>query len=65
MLEASYGHKIYYKTYGNPSATPIVFIHGGPGGKCLSIHKTFFDFDSWFVIFSYIAVYTMYYTVFK
>ena len=51
MLEASAGHKIYYKTFGNPGATPIVFIHGGPGGKCLPIHKTFFDFDSWFIIF--------------
>ena len=51
MLDVSFGHKIFYRTYGNPKGIPIVFIHGGPGGRSLPSHEVFFDPEKWFVIF--------------
>lgn len=30
------GGNIWYKIIGNPEKTPIIFIHGGPGGTCCS-----------------------------
>ena len=26
------GHRIYYETHGDPSAPPLIVLHGGPGG---------------------------------
>jgi proline iminopeptidase len=31
-LPVSNGHEIYYEETGNPVGTPVVFVHGGPGG---------------------------------
>ena len=51
MLEVSHGHKINFQTLGNPEGIPLVFLHGGPGGRYLENHKAFFDLNDWFVIF--------------
>ncbi len=37
------GHKIYWEDWGNPKATPIFLMHGGPGGGFEERHKTMFD----------------------
>lgn len=43
-------HRLYIEEWGSPQGTPIVFLHGGPGGaiskKCLD----FFDLDRQHVI---------------
>ncbi len=31
MLDGGDGHRIYWETSGNPSGTPVVVLHGGPG----------------------------------
>jgi len=45
------GHKIYWEDWGNLSATPILYFHGGPGGGCEEDDKLFFDPKKHRVIF--------------
>lgn len=33
-LDAGDGHRLYYEECGNPSGTPAVVLHGGPGSGC-------------------------------
>ncbi|VVB80780.1 2-succinyl-6-hydroxy-2,4-cyclohexadiene-1-carboxylate synthase [uncultured archaeon] len=28
------GHELFYALYGNPKGSPVLFVHGGPGGGC-------------------------------
>lgn len=43
-LEVGDGHSIYIQDWGNKKAkTPIIFLHGGPGGNCHDKHKLQFD----------------------
>jgi len=35
-----FGQGIYVKTFGNTSATPIIFLHGGPGYNCSGFEIT-------------------------
>jgi proline iminopeptidase len=32
MLEVGAGHRLYWETVGRPDGTPVVWLHGGPGG---------------------------------
>lgn len=34
---------MYWEECGNPSGTPVVFLHGGPGAGCSVEHRRFFD----------------------
>jgi proline iminopeptidase len=44
MLTVGDGHELYVQDWGNPQAkTPILFLHGGPGGGCSDSHKGYFD----------------------
>ena len=36
-------HQIYYEECGNPSGSPVVFLHGGPGSGCNPTQRRFFD----------------------
>lgn len=36
-------HTLYYELSGNPEGTPVVFLHGGPGGGTVPDHRRFFD----------------------
>jgi pimeloyl-ACP methyl ester carboxylesterase len=36
-------HTLYWEECGNPSGTPVVFLHGGPGAGCSPEHRRFFD----------------------
>jgi proline iminopeptidase len=36
-------HTIYYEVCGHPAGTPVVFLHGGPGGGIAPDHRRFFD----------------------
>ena len=43
MLAVSPIHTIYYEQSGNPDGTPVVFLHGGPGGGTVPDYRRFFD----------------------
>lgn len=52
MLEVGHGHTLYIQDWGNKKAkTPIIFLHGGPGGQCKDKHKLPFDPETQRVIF--------------
>lgn len=42
-LKVSDLHEIYFEQVGNPTGTPVVFLHGGPGGGIHPDHRRFFD----------------------
>src|SRR5919202_933476 len=43
MLPVPPVHTIYYEQSGNPRGTPVVFLHGGPGGGTVPDYRRFFD----------------------
>ncbi|MDQ3907776.1 MAG: prolyl aminopeptidase [Acidobacteriota bacterium] len=43
MLPVSDVHTLYYEQSGNPKGTPVVFLHGGPGGGTVPEYRCFFD----------------------
>lgn len=49
-LQVSPLHRIYYEQAGNPSGTPALFLHGGPGGGLEPIHRQFFDPEHYRII---------------
>ncbi|KAJ5281190.1 Proline iminopeptidase [Penicillium angulare] len=36
-------HHLYYEQYGNPDGKPVIFLHGGPGGKTSKNNTTYFN----------------------
>jgi len=42
FLKVSDIHELYYEQCGNPEGTPVVFLHGGPGGVD-PLYRRFFD----------------------
>jgi proline iminopeptidase len=42
-LAVSPVHTLHYEVCGSPAGTPVVFLHGGPGGGTSSDHRRFFD----------------------
>lgn len=44
-LDVGNGHCLYYEQIGNPSGTPVVFLHGGPGSGCTPGHRQYFNPD--------------------
>jgi proline iminopeptidase len=42
-LEVGSGHAIYHEQIGNPEGTPVLFVHGGPGGGGDINARRFFD----------------------
>lgn len=36
-------HTLHIEECGNPLGTPVLFVHGGPGGGYASIHRQFFN----------------------
>lgn len=43
VLAVSDGHRLAYELCGNPQGRPVVFLHGGPGAGCATVHRRFFD----------------------
>ncbi len=44
FIDVGNGHQLYVHDWGNKQAkTPIVFLHGGPGGGCSDGQKEYFD----------------------
>ncbi|MAA80046.1 MAG: prolyl aminopeptidase [Deltaproteobacteria bacterium] len=42
-LQVSQTHNLYYEEVGNPLGTPILFLHGGPGGGINTYVRRFFN----------------------
>lgn len=49
-LKVSDIHEVYYEESGNPEGTPVIFVHGGPGGGSSPLYRRFFDPKKWRVI---------------
>lgn len=43
FLDVGGGHSIYWERVGVPGGKPAVFLHGGPGGGCVSDNRRLFD----------------------
>ncbi|WP_043772993.1 prolyl aminopeptidase [Roseivivax isoporae] len=43
MLDVGDGHSIYVEQCGNPRGTPVIVLHGGPGGGCSPAMRRYFD----------------------
>ena len=43
FLQVSATHKLYYEEVGCPNGKPILFIHGGPGGRIVPKSRQYFD----------------------
>jgi proline iminopeptidase len=42
-LDVSPIHRLYVEESGNPSGTPVVYLHGGPGAGSKPDHRRYFD----------------------
>ena len=43
-------HSVYYEQCGNPDGKPVIFVHGGPGGGCSSVHRRFWDPEKYRIV---------------
>ncbi|KIM33373.1 hypothetical protein M408DRAFT_326105 [Serendipita vermifera MAFF 305830] len=43
FLKVSETHELYYELLGNKDGKPVIFVHGGPGGGCSKMDRTWFD----------------------
>lgn len=50
MLQVNAIHTLYVEQCGNPSGTPVIFLHGGPGSGCNASQRRFFDPDHYRII---------------
>ncbi|TEB34593.1 proline iminopeptidase [Coprinellus micaceus] len=49
-LKVSSIHELYYEISGNKEGTPVVFLHGGPGGGVDAADRTFFNPEKYKII---------------
>lgn len=49
-LAVSELHTLYYEECGTPAGTPVVFLHGGPGGGIVPEYRRFFDPEAFRVV---------------
>jgi len=49
-LPVGHGHDLYWEQVGTPRAPALLFLHGGPGAGCGSVHRRFFDPAAWRVV---------------
>lgn len=49
-LPVSDRHTLYLEESGNPEGSPVVFLHGGPGGGSMPLYRQFFDPRRWRII---------------
>jgi len=43
MMDVGDGHRVYVEQCGNPKGTPVIVLHGGPGGGCSPAMRRYFD----------------------
>ncbi|MDJ0393011.1 prolyl aminopeptidase [Rhodococcus sp. G-MC3] len=49
-LDVGDGQRIYWETSGNPESTPVVFVHGGPGGGTGPAQRRYFDPEKYRIV---------------
>ncbi|MBC86481.1 MAG: prolyl aminopeptidase [Bdellovibrionaceae bacterium] len=49
-LQVSDTHRIFFERCGNENGTPVVFLHGGPGGGISPLYRRFFDPEKYHII---------------
>lgn len=45
LLPVGNGHRLYWEESGNPTGSPVVVLHGGPGGSCTARGRRWFHPD--------------------
>lgn len=50
FLKVSEIHEIYFEKCGNPQGSPVVFLHGGPGGGVSADYRRYFDPEKYLII---------------
>ena len=50
LLEVGDGQRVYWEECGNPDGTPVLVLHGGPGGGCVPEHRRPFDPSAYRVV---------------
>jgi len=50
LVPVSALHTVHFEQCGNPNGTPVLFVHGGPGGGIDPIYRQFFNPDKYHVI---------------
>jgi proline iminopeptidase len=50
FIQVDGGHSVYWEMCGNPSGSPALFLHGGPGGGCSANNRRLFDPDRYRII---------------
>lgn len=50
MLEVDARHRLYWEQCGSKEQPAVLFLHGGPGGGCGEIHRSFFDPANWRIV---------------
>jgi proline iminopeptidase len=43
VLDMGDGHRVFVEQCGNPAGTPVLVLHGGPGGGCSPAMRRYFD----------------------
>ncbi|WP_406045930.1 prolyl aminopeptidase [Micromonospora sp. NBC_00898] len=43
MLDVGDGQRLWWEECGNPDGTPVLVVHGGPGGGCVPDHRRAYD----------------------
>lgn len=43
QIDVGDGHTVYLEQCGNPEGTPVLVLHGGPGGGCSPAMRRYFD----------------------
>jgi proline iminopeptidase len=43
-------HTMHWEACGSATGTPLVFLHGGPGGGCMPHHRRFYDPSFWNIV---------------
>jgi proline iminopeptidase len=49
-LQVSEIHQLYWELVGNPQGTPVIFLHGGPGGMSTPGMRRYFDPQEYHVL---------------
>ena len=49
-LKVSELHTIHVEESGNQNGTPVIFLHGGPGGGIEPVYRQYFDPEQWRII---------------
>lgn len=50
QLKTDDGHDVYYEESGSMDGIPVIFLHGGPGAGCSSVHRRYFDPEKYRII---------------